>query len=136
MFEERNRVDNRMRDNVKPYKKIEAQVILSKCEKTADTFGINMEKRGDDWVRTWAFPIKDDVAKREGFDKNMLSGSFSADPEYPGCPYCEAVGFFICECGKMSCWDINKGNLVTCYWCGLKTTIEIRESFKVKGGAY
>lgn len=116
--------------------KKEANVILSKCEKTAKTFGIRVEKRNNDWFRTWAFPIKDDVAKREGFDKIVLNGSFLADPEFPGCPYCKADSFFICSCGKMSCCDLNRGNVVTCHWCGTKCELTVAENFNIKSGGY
>ena len=49
-----------------------------------------IEKRENDWVRTWAFKIKEETAQKEGFDKTNFSGSFYTDEEYPGCPYCGA----------------------------------------------
>ena len=69
--------------------KKEASVILAKCA-SDKLYGIRIEKRDNDWVRTWAFKIKEEMAEKEGFDKVNFTGSFYTDEEYPGCPYCGA----------------------------------------------
>ena len=97
----------------------EADVLVAKCRKSGDAFGIRVEKRSGDWVMTWAFKTKEKEAKNEGYGKTELSGSFQADEEYPGCPYCHATGIFKCgNCGGTSCYY--NDTVVTCHWCGRK----------------
>jgi hypothetical protein len=78
--------------------RLNAKVIMAKCSSTNKAFGIRIEQRGKDWVRTWAFPINERKAKREGFDANTVSGSMDAAGEYPGCPHCGDKGFVKCGC--------------------------------------
>ena len=42
--------------------KKEASVILAKCAQDK-LYGIRIEKRDNDWVRTWAFKLKEETAK-------------------------------------------------------------------------
>lgn len=70
------------------------------------------------WKYTWAFPIKDSAAKREGYDATLIDGMIEPDKDYPGCPYCGKRSFVVCECGKLNC-NISNGDLFTCEWCGL-----------------
>ena len=51
--------------------KKEASVILAKCAQDK-LYGIRIEKRDNDWVRTWAFKLKEETAEKEGFDKSTL----------------------------------------------------------------
>ena len=68
-----------------------------------------MEPRG--------FKIKKEQARREGYDAKTVHGSISYDPEFNGCPYCGANGFYICSrCGKIVCY--NGEEYVTCPNCG------------------
>jgi hypothetical protein len=114
---------------------MEANVILAKCDNTGNLFGVRVEKRNGDWFRTWAFKIDEKSAKSEGYDKVRLTGSFFADPEFPGCPHCGTDGFYICgKCGKMNCWS--EGNNVTCKWCGSRGVLEEAESFDIDGSGY
>ena len=46
--------------------KKEASVILAKCAQDK-LYGIRIEKRDNDWVRTWAFKLKEETAEKEGF---------------------------------------------------------------------
>ena len=55
--------------------KKEASVILAKCAQDK-LYGIRIEKRDNDWVRTWAFKLKEETAEKEGFDKINFTGSF------------------------------------------------------------
>ncbi|MDR2476785.1 MAG: hypothetical protein LBD18_03250 [Treponema sp.] len=120
--------------------KLNAKVIMAKCSKMRKAFGIRIEQRGDDWVRTWAFPMDEREAKREGYDANTVSGSMNAAEGYPGCPHCGAVGFAQCPCGKIGC----DGGLTasgdclkqTCPWCGETSQYRTADSFNVSGGGY
>ena len=130
-----------------------ASVILAKCGVNNHTFGIRVEKRENDWVSTWAFPIDDGKAKREGFDKMKISGSFQPATGYPGCPHCGANELVQCGCGRMFCYKEGRGksesktekkperkadhNSFRCPWCDvvIKEIQEV-ESFTVKSGAY
>ena len=48
----------------------EAVVLIAKCGESHKTYGMRLEKTGHDrWLTTWAFPIKESSAKREGYDK-------------------------------------------------------------------
>ena len=113
----------------------EASVILVKCSSGDRTFGIRIEKRGNDWVRTWAFKIDEAKAAREGFDKTRITGSFATDPKYPGCPYCgEKFGLLLCACGKIICWNQNRKS-EKCHWCGMLIRgTAVTESFDVSAG--
>jgi transcription elongation factor Elf1 len=123
-----------------------ASVILAKCEGDR-AYGIRVEKQERDWVRTWAFPIDEGKAKREGFDETKIKGSLKSMPEYPGCPHCKATELVQCGCGKMFCYKEDrslakpekkverKSDVVflQCPWCGVVCTeLETVESFSVK----
>ena len=113
---------------------MEANVILAKCSTHNKPFGIRIEKRNGDWVRTWAFKMDEAKAKREGFDITPIAGSLAAVDNFPGCPYCESFGFVVCGCGKMSC--LSSGALsAQCHWCNTHMENIVKaESFKLKGG--
>ncbi|MCL2185142.1 MAG: hypothetical protein FWB86_04705 [Treponema sp.] len=118
---------------------LEATVVLGKCSKTKKLFGMRVEKRGKEWVRTWAFPLDESTAKNEGFAANKVSVG-GADSEYPGCPHCKNGGFVLCGCDKVGCsGGIRKeGNLeiYTCPWCGNSGAVENVDVIDVKGGGY
>jgi hypothetical protein len=116
---------------------LNAKVIIAKCSSTSKAFGIRIEQRGKDWVRTWAFPIDERKAKREGFDANTVSGSMNADDEYPGCPHCGSKEFVQCRCGKIGCYGgVQDHGDYTCPWCKNKGKLEFANSFDVSGGGY
>ena len=115
---------------------MEASVVLSKCSVHNRLFGIRVEKRGGDWVRTWAFKIDEKRAKNEGFDKTKIVGSLDATTDYPGCPYCGEKNFVMCACGKMSCWSSDRKS-GTCHWCGTwMDDLVPAESFNVSSGGF
>ena len=116
---------------------MEANVILSKCSKHKGMFGIRIEKREGDWVRTWAFKIDERKAKNEGFDKTPITGSLVADSNYPGCPHCGVVAFVCCgSCSKMSCLR-SGGTSAHCYWCGIHMdNITLADSFNITSGEF
>ena len=115
--------------------KKEASVILAKSA-SDKLYGIRIVKRDNDWVRTWAFKIKEEMAEKEGFDKINFTGSFYTDEEYPGCPYCGAKKCFVCgSCGKVSCYD--GSDKVVCNWCGASGTAASDDGkMDVSGGGF
>ncbi len=66
-----------------------AAVGIAKCPTTGKLYGVRVEERGQRWAATWAFPIKPEVAKREGYTMNQFPPDMIYDSAYPGCPYCE-----------------------------------------------
>lgn len=96
----------------------EAVIILNKCGENHKTYGMRVEKVSlEHWLITWAFPIKESCAKREGYDQTIVKGNIEFSSEYPGCPYCGGTGFTLCSCGHMNC-TIVKNGVFTCEWCG------------------
>jgi hypothetical protein len=92
-------------------------IVLGRCSRSARLYGIRFEEKGrGSWVADWAFPIKEQTAHRERFDRGDITGSFMFAVGYPGCPGCGAPSVFRCSCGKVACWD-GKGQAVTCPWC-------------------
>jgi hypothetical protein len=109
-------------------------IALARCGRLKDLFGIRFEeKQGNTWTGTWAFKIKEETAKKEGYDRDMIKGSFAME-NYPGCPYCGARGFFICgRCGRVVCLSENVSE-VTCSWCGNKGRLQISEQLEFRTG--
>ena len=116
--------------------KKEASVILAKCAQDK-LYGIRIEKRDNDWVRTWAFKLKEETSrKRRTSIKSTLPEAFYTDEEYPGCPYCGAKKCFVCgNCGKVSCYD--GSDKVVCNWCGSNgTAADDDGALDVSGGGF
>jgi len=121
--------------------RLNAKVIISKCAKTRQCFGIRIQQVGNDWIRTWAFPIDEAKAKHEGYDTNKVTGSMNIADGFPGCPYCGSNGFVQCSCGKIGCWNWKDGTKngekkYICPWCKNNSDINIADSFDVSGGGY
>jgi hypothetical protein len=120
---------------------LNAKVIMARCSQNKKSFGIRIEQRGRDWVKTWAFPIDERKATREGYSASDTSTLSGDDSNYPGCPYCgdkSVAGG--CPCNKISCagGGRNHGNYVelTCPWCGNKGQYTSVNSIDVAGGGY
>lgn len=98
----------------------EARIALCKCKESKRPFGIRFEQYENEWMATWAFPIKKEGAeKRENYNETKLVGKIRWGADYPGCPYCRSRGFVICgECGGLNCNIHNNGNIFECNWCG------------------
>ncbi len=111
----------------------EAVVVLCKCGEVHRTFGIRTEKRNNEWYFTWAFPIKEASAKREGYDQTKVVGQILLEKEYPGCPYCKNKGFVVCSCGHICC-NITKDGIFTCEWCGSSGALEDYDGAGIKAG--
>jgi hypothetical protein len=92
-------------------------IVLGRCRQSRQPFGIRFEEKGrGQWMADWAFPVKEGTARREGYDRGEITGSFGFDPGFPGCPYCRTSSFFKCGCGRVSC--MGSEMTVTCPWCG------------------
>ena len=115
---------------------MEAAIILAKCYKKNQAYGIRTEKMSDgDWWRTWAFPMDVRRAQKEGYDVTKVQGNLYETEEYPGCPYCGTKSFVQCgKCLKISCW--NGETSLKCPWCGndMDNIISTTEKFDVSGG--
>ncbi len=116
---------------------MEANILLFKCGKANQMYGVRVQKMKDgDWWRTWAFKIKPQNAKSEGFDKTPIQGNLNCTEEYPGCPHCGSRGFVQCnQCLKIYCW--NGEAVATCSWCGhTGFVVTATEKFKVEGNKF
>jgi len=92
-------------------------IVTGRCSREKRGFGIRFEEvDNDQWLATWAFALSDRTAKREGYDKQEISGTFSFAKEFPGCPHCGSQDFFLCGCEKVGCKG--SSDRVTCPWCG------------------
>lgn len=85
---------------------MKAAVILQKCTRARKTFGVRIQELEDgEWYRTWAFPIDEKRAGREGYDRTQVMSKLPAPQNYPGCPYCGCRNYFYDHnCGKISCY--------------------------------
>ncbi len=93
-------------------------IAMGRCSEAKQAYGIRFERQGaNQWLATWAFPIKEALAKKEGYEETRMDGQFSLDSAFPGCPHCTARGFFLCGCGKLACWA-GEEKRFTCPWCG------------------
>lgn len=115
----------------------EATVIMATCRKGNGVFGIRAEKIKRDWHFTWAFPVSEQSAKREGYDSTTVKGNIIVDDEYPGCPYCSSKSFVQCGgCKKISCWDF-ADSIFKCPICGDQGEVCTVDSFdNISGGGY
>lgn len=95
-----------------------AMVILQKCGQSGKTFGIRVQQMEDgEWYETWAFPIDEARAGREGYTSMNIKSFLPQTAEYPGCPYCGTKGWFYdSNCKKISCYHGETRH--SCPWCG------------------
>jgi len=107
--------------NVEP--NVQVVIVMARCSLNGREFGIRFEETTTGhWTGDWAFGLKGETAKKEGYDRTEVRGDFRLAPTYPGCPHCGAASVFRCECGKVACWD-GSSNLVECVWCGKTGTL-------------
>ena len=96
----------------------EARIALCKCKESKKIYGVRFEREGTGWKYTWAFPVKEDTARREGYESTILTGDLQIDNNYNGCPYCGAKYFVVCSnCQKLNC-NIGDPTRFKCEWCG------------------
>lgn len=56
---------------------MEAHIALCKCKEGRRAYGVRFERTEEGWKYTWAFPIKEAVVKREGYDETgILFGGY------------------------------------------------------------
>jgi hypothetical protein len=125
------------KDGTRYHNMKEATVIMARCQKKRLPFGVRAEKITRQWHFTWAFPIDERSAKREGYDLTIVKGSIQIDSSYPGCPHCGGKGFVQCgACQKIGCFD-GETSIYVCPFCGNSSEISIVESFdNIKGGGF
>jgi hypothetical protein len=105
-------------------KLLKVVIVLSRCSQSRRPFGIRFEERAvGQWLADWAFSLKDDAARREGYDRSTLAGTFGFEADFPGCPSCRAKSCFKCGCGKVGCWDGQQPTVI-CPWCGTTGRLE------------
>lgn len=114
--------------------KRDEMVIMAACQQTKRPFGITARREDRDYVFQWAFKLNTETAKREGFEKNKVSGNiFNAD-EYPGCPHCGAQTWFQCgKCKKFICMSPEQ-KVVRCPLCGNEGEVVVADNFDLNGG--
>lgn len=124
--------------------RIQAKVILGRCpyapSKTDNLFGMRVQKKGSDWIRTWSFKIDAERVHNEGYDKETTEGSFAPAEEYPGCPYCGSDKIAKCACGKTFCFKSpeykTKAIRLTCPWCGQEGMYSNAKTLQIQGGGF
>jgi len=93
-------------------------IVMGRRSLSRQGYCIRFERRGGGkWAATWAFAIQDSVARREGYERSTMNGSFIFDDAFPGCPYCRSHSFFSCNCGQLGCWD-GSSRAIVCPSCG------------------
>lgn len=96
-------------------------IVMGRCSRNKDSFGIRFEEKlPGQWLADWAFPVKETLGRKEGYDKNEINGDIMLDNTYPGCPHCKDSSFVLCTtCDKVSCYD-GTSSSVTCPWCDVR----------------
>lgn len=98
-------------------------IVTARCSHNRQGFAIRFEQKAHgQWIADWAFAVKETLARKarkEEYDRSEITGAFGFDAAYPGCPHCRAKGVFKCGCGKVACWDGERG-AITCPWCGAR----------------
>jgi hypothetical protein len=92
-------------------------IVMSRCSRSGMGFGIRFEEQTHGkWSGDWAFAVKEQAARKEGYGGSEITGAIALAKRYPGCPHCHASGLYKCSCGKVTCWD-GEPRIVTCPWC-------------------
>ena len=113
---------------------VEAKIALCRCKEAKKVYGVRMEKAGEMWYSTWAFPVELSRAKREEYDSTVLIGKLGMTKDYNGCPFCGTKTFIICEsCKKLNC-NIVKDETFLCEWCGSVGTLVTYDGTGIASG--
>ena len=76
----------------------EATVVMAKCRRSKQPFGIRMEKKKDGvWYCTWAFRLSERAAANEGYGGTLVSGE-----THVTCGWCNMSG----ECSAAESFDL------------------------------
>lgn len=112
-----------------------AFAVMAMCEKTKEPFGITVDPRDGCYAFVWAFKIKKEQAKREGYNHTHVRGAVSLDQDFNGCPYCGTKNFYFCgNCGKVVCY--HGQDIVTCPNCGNTSGLQTSDSVDLSGGGF
>ena len=115
--------------------KKEAIVITPACPVTRYMYGVRLEKRGQDWYKTWAFPISS--TKNDDYQASIPLNrqGLATDAAYPGCPYCHSSALIQCgDCNGVYCY---RGEQVSvCPFCGNEGDVSDEGWDSVEGGKY
>lgn len=112
-----------------------AFAVMAMCSKKKKHYGITVDPRKGTYTFCWGFKINKEQAQREGYDTKSVHGAINYDPEFNGCPYCGAKGFYICgSCGKIVCYRGEE--YVKCPNCGCGGSVRYAESFDLSGGGF
>ena len=101
-------------------------VILAKCQKTKNNFGIRLEHQIQKidkqdvpvWMATWAYKIKNDADSQSSgaSSQQNLEGNFFLSDSFPGCPHCGNKKLTQCgECSRTFCSGEDQSTVV-CPW--------------------
>lgn len=113
--------------------KRDEMVVMATCQKTKRTFGITAQRQGKEYVFTWAFKLNAETAKREGFERNKVSGNIINGEVFPGCPHCGAQSWFQCgKCKRFVCMSPEQ-TVVRCPECGNEGELIYSDSFDLSG---
>lgn len=93
-------------------------IVAAQCSKTKEYYGMRFEEASpNSWVVDWAFPLKQKTAMHEGYLENKIQGRFNFTEDFPGCPYCAANAYFLCQrCQTIACYD-GESKEVKCPGC-------------------
>lgn len=112
-----------------------AFATMAMCEKTKEPFGITIDPRDGCYAFVWAFKIKQEQAKREGYDQTHVRGAVTFDEHFNGCPHCGAKNFYVCSsCGRVICYHGQE--FVTCPNCGSSSMLQTADSVDLSGGGF
>jgi hypothetical protein len=93
------------------------EIVCLRCSRSGQLWGARFEEVSPNvWSATWAFPLRDAVAAREGYDRSTITGQFTLSDEYPGCVSCENRSFVLCGCGRLGCAP-DGAKWYQCPWC-------------------
>lgn len=107
---------------------------MATCGIAKRPFAIRTEKSGSRYIMDWTFIIDENRSKEEGFEQNMVSGSFDFGEEYPGCPHCGAMSWYECgSCKSIVCYN-GKDQTIKCPKCGNEGELTNCDSFDLSGG--
>ncbi|MBR1592031.1 MAG: hypothetical protein IJ666_03355 [Ruminococcus sp.] len=100
-----------------------AQLLLCRCSRNKELFGITMEQRtSNEWEFMYSYPIEEKRTESEGFDSNTVTASMYFSSSFAGCPYCRTLSFFQCGiCHRINC-NPKDGDSAECAWCSARLT--------------
>lgn len=96
-----------------------AEVVTARCATSGRLHGMRMqEAESGTWLYTWAFPLAEKAAEREGYGSSAgIHGKLQMGDGWPGCPSCGNASFVLCNsCQRVTCHPDYKG-WFKCRWC-------------------